>query len=48
MNELISRDNIRGLMAELIATFTFVFMGMGAVGAAVGAGLSQVPLDTAG
>jgi len=48
MNELISRDNIRGFMAELIATFTFVFMGVGAVGAAVGAGLSQVPLDTAG
>ena len=36
-------------MAELIATFTFVFMGIGAVGAAVGAGLSLInPFDTAG
>ncbi len=36
-------------MAELIATFTFVFMGVGAVGAAIGAGLSIMePFDTAG
>jgi MIP family channel proteins len=49
MNELISGNNLRGLLAEFFATFTFVFMGIGAVGAAVGAGLSLVtPLDTAG
>jgi MIP family channel proteins len=49
MNELFSGNNLRGLMAELIATFTFVFMGIGAVGAAVGAGLSLInPFDTAG
>lgn len=49
MNELLSGNNLRGFMAELIATFTFVFMGVGAVGAAVGAGLSLLdPFDTAG
>ncbi len=49
MNELLSGNNLRGFMAELIATFTFVFMGVGAVGAAVGAGLSLIdPFDTAG
>jgi MIP family channel proteins len=49
MNELLSGNNLRGFMAELIATFTFVFMGVGAVGAAVGAGLSLAdPFDTAG
>ena len=49
MNELLSGNNLRGLLAELIATFTFVFMGVGVVGAAVGAGLSLLePLDTAG
>jgi MIP family channel proteins len=48
MNELLSGNNLRGLAAELLATFTFVFMGVGAIGAAVGAGLNQTPLDTAG
>ncbi|MBT4125846.1 MAG: aquaporin [Chloroflexi bacterium] len=49
MNELTSGNNLRGLMAEFIATFTFVFMGIGAVGAAIGAGLSLAdPFDTAG
>jgi MIP family channel proteins len=49
MTELISANNLRGLMAELIATFMFIFMGIGAIGAAVGAGLSLVqPIDTAG
>jgi aquaporin TIP len=48
MNELLSGNNFRGLAAELLATFTFVFMGIGAIGAAVGAGLNQTPLDTGG
>ncbi|MDG0867608.1 aquaporin [Candidatus Lucifugimonas marina] len=49
MSELLSGNNLRGLMAELIATFTFVFMGIGAIGAAIGAGLSLAePFDTAG
>jgi MIP family channel proteins len=49
MSELLSANNLRGLLAELIATFTFVFMGIGAVGVVVGAGISQVvPFDTAG
>ncbi len=45
MSELFSANNFRGFAAELIATFTFVFMGVGAVGAA----LSLVtPIDGAG
>ena len=49
MSELISGNNLRGLFAEFLATFTFVLMGIGAVGAAVGAGLSMTGvLDTAG
>ncbi len=45
MSELFSANNLRGLAAELIATFTFVFVGVGAVGAA----LSLVtPIDGAG
>jgi len=45
MNELFSTNNLRGSLAELIATFTFVFMGVGAVGAVVSA---VEPLDSAG
>ena len=49
MTELLSRNNLRGLAAELIATFMFVFMGIGAVGAATTAGLSLLtPLDAPG
>ncbi|MBO04917.1 MAG: aquaporin [Chloroflexi bacterium] len=48
MIELLSGNNLRGLAAELIATFMFVFMGIGAVGAATTAGLSLLPLDASG
>ena len=49
MNELVSGNNLRGLTAELIATFTFVFMGVGAIGTVVGAGFTLVdPTDNAG
>lgn len=49
MTELLSGNNLRGLAAELIATFMFVFMGIGAVGAATTAGLSLLtPLDGPG
>ncbi len=49
MKELISSTNLRYTAAELIATFMFVFMGVGAVGAATHAGLSLMsPFDTAG
>ena len=49
MKELISSTNLRCTAAELIATFMFVFMGVGAVGAATNAGLSlMTPFDTAG
>ncbi|MDA1278694.1 MAG: MIP family channel protein [Chloroflexi bacterium] len=45
MSEIVTASNLRGLAAELIATFTFVFFGIGAVGAA----LSFVtPLDATG
>jgi hypothetical protein len=42
INELISGNNVRGLLAEFIDAFTFVFIGIRAVGAAVAAGLSLV------
>jgi MIP family channel proteins len=49
MNEILSGNNLRGLAAELIATFTFVFMGVGAVGVVLGAGFTLVsPMDNAG
>ena len=49
MNELLSGDNLRGFAAELIATFTFIFMGVGAIGTVVGAGFTLVdPTDNAG
>ena len=45
MSELFSANNLQRLAAELIATFTFVFLGVGAIGAA----LSLVtPVDGAG
>jgi len=37
-----SDNNVRGLLAEFIAPFTFVFIGIRAVGASVVAGLSLV------
>lgn len=44
-SELFSANNLQRLAAELIATFTFVFLGVGAIGAA----LSLVtPVDGAG
>ncbi|MDP6667357.1 MAG: MIP family channel protein [Dehalococcoidia bacterium] len=45
MSELISANNLRGLAAELIATFTFVFVGIGAVGAALS---MTTPIDGTG
>jgi len=49
MNEILSGNNLRGLVAELIATFTFVFMGVGAIGVVIGAGFTLVsPTDNAG
>jgi hypothetical protein len=49
MNEIWSGNNLRGLAAELIATFTFIFMGVGAIGVVVGAGFTLVsPTDNAG
>jgi MIP family channel proteins len=49
MNELLSGNNLRGLAAELIATFTFMFMGVGAIGVVLGAGFTLVsPTDNAG
>ena len=49
MSELLSSNNLRGFAAEFIATFIFVFVGIGAVGAAIGAGITLVnPIDGAG
>jgi len=45
MSELLSANNFRGMAAEFIATFTFVFMGVGAVGAALSL---MTPIDGAG
>ena len=45
MGELISANNLRGLVAEFIATFTFVFIGVGAVDAALAL---VTPIDGAG
>lgn len=45
MSELLSGNNLRGFAAELLATFTFVFMGVGAVGAALSLG---TPYDASG
>ena len=45
MSELFSANNLRGLAAEFIATFTFVFVGVGAIGAAFSLG---TPIDGAG
>ena len=49
MKELLSSNYLRGSVAELIATFTFIFMGVGTVGMVLGAGLTLVsPMDNAG
>jgi MIP family channel proteins len=49
MNEILSGNNLRGFAAELIATFTFIFMGVGAIGVVLGAGFTLVsPTDNAG
>ena len=45
MRMLFSASNMRGLAAEFVATFTFVFVGVGAVGAALS--LAN-PIDGAG
>ena len=45
MSALFSGGGIRGLAAEFVATFTFVFMGIGALGAALSL---ASPIDGAG